>query len=67
MSDQPQDGFRPLLNINRAVVVLDVSRGTVYRLIKEGEISSVTVGTRMRIRPEEIDAYLERNTVRTPA
>lgn len=64
-SDTQQEGQfpRPLFDINAAAVYLDVSRGTVYRLVREGEIATVRVGSRMRIRPEAIDAYLERNTM----
>jgi excisionase family DNA binding protein len=41
--------------------LLQVSRWTVARLIRSGELRVVHVGDRRRIRPEDLDAYLERN------
>ena len=41
--------------------LLQVSRWTVTRLIRRGELRGVRVGERLRFRPADIDAYLERN------
>jgi excisionase family DNA binding protein len=47
---------RPLLTIAELARLLAVDRKTVYRL----PIPYVIVGARRRFRPEDIDAYLER-------
>ncbi len=51
----------PVLSINEAADVLGIARATVYRLLRAGEIESVRVGKRQKFRPEDLDAYLERN------
>ena len=53
--------LRPLLTINATCAVLDISRPTLYRLMKAGQLRSVRVGTRPRFRPEDIEAYLKRD------
>lgn len=50
---------RPLLSPTEAARYLDVDRTTVYRLIKDGRLRKVTVGERYKIRPADIDAYLD--------
>jgi excisionase family DNA binding protein len=52
---------RSLLTVNAAADLLAISRRTIYRLVSTGDLRAVHVGERMRFRPEEIDAYLERN------
>lgn len=58
------DGARsaplPLLDVNGAAVVLNCDRSTVYRLLRDGELEAVRVGCRKRIRPEDIERYIER-------
>jgi len=58
------DGSRsaplPLLDVNGTAVVLNCDRSTVYRLLRDGDLSAVRVGKRRRIRPEDIESYLER-------
>jgi len=50
---------RGLLSVNELATYLGVTRSTVYRLVREGELQSVKVGRRKKFRPEDIDAYLE--------
>jgi excisionase family DNA binding protein len=50
-----------LLTVNTAASTLAVSRRTIYRLVSQGALPAVRVGERLRFRPQEIDAYLERN------
>jgi excisionase family DNA binding protein len=40
--------------------ILNVSRKTAYRLIERGELPAVHVGTSVRVRPDDLAAYLER-------
>ena len=39
---------------------LEVSRATVYRLLRDGELASVTIGRSRRIPESEINAFIER-------
>lgn len=56
----------PVLSINEAAAVLGVERSTIYRLLRTGELQAIRVGQRRRFRPEDIDAYLERNREAIP-
>jgi excisionase family DNA binding protein len=51
----------PVLSVNEAARVLGVERSTLYRIIRRGELQAVRVGRRRKFRPEDLDAYLERN------
>jgi len=39
---------------------IGVSRRTLYRLIAEGEVASLTIGSRRLVLRTDLDAYLER-------
>ncbi len=41
--------------------VLGISRGSVYTLIRSGELHPIRVGQRARFEPADVRAYLERN------
>ena len=47
-----------LLTVNEVADLLRVSRMTVYRLIKDGEMSAFRVGRGYRLRKEDVDTYL---------
>ena len=47
-----------LLSLSSAQAELGVSRSTVYRLIKEGELDRVHIRTRARVTRESMDRYL---------
>ena len=47
-----------LKTVNEVADLLRVSRMTVYRLIKTGEMSAFRVGRGYRLREEDIDSYL---------
>ena len=51
---------RPLLTVNDVALALVVSRDSVYRLIRNGELTPVRVGTRLRFQPDDLRDYLER-------
>lgn len=53
--------MEPLLTVSEAASFLSVSRRQVYLLIERGELPTVRVGTRIRLIPEEMRAYLERD------
>jgi excisionase family DNA binding protein len=47
-----------LLTVNEVADLLRVSRMTVYRLIKEGQMSALRVGRSYRLREDDVDDYL---------
>ena len=47
-----------LLTVNEVADLLRVSRMTVYRLIKTGEMPALRVGRSYRLREEDVDTYL---------
>jgi excisionase family DNA binding protein len=53
--------LRPVLSVNEAAHVLGIQRAMLYRLLRAGELQAVRVGSRKKFRPEDLDAYLERN------
>lgn len=56
----------PLFTVDIAAAQLAVSRRTIYRLVASGDLPAVRVGERLRFRPAEIDAYLERDREAVP-
>jgi excisionase family DNA binding protein len=53
---------QPLLTVDDLRQTLRIGRTQVYELIRRGELPTVRVGARIRFRPEDVDAYLERET-----
>jgi excisionase family DNA binding protein len=53
---------RVLLTVEQVAEQLGIGRTTVYRLLKDGQIESVTVGRLRRIPQTEVDAYVGRLT-----
>lgn len=53
------------MTVNDLARLLGVSRDSVYRFVRAGEIVGYRVGERLRFRLEDVDAYLERS--REPA
>ncbi|HEV8565353.1 MAG TPA: helix-turn-helix domain-containing protein [Actinomycetota bacterium] len=47
-----------LLTVNEVADLLRVSRMTVYRLIKQGDLPSFRVGRGYRLREEDVHSYL---------
>ena len=47
-----------LLTVNEVADLLRVSRMTVYRLIKEGQLKALRVGRSYRLREDDVDEYL---------
>jgi excisionase family DNA binding protein len=56
---------RKLLNVGGAATYIGKSKWTVYRLIHSGELRAIRVGDRgtLRIRPGDLDAYLDRHVI----
>ena len=47
-----------LFTVNEVASMLRISNMTVYRLVKNEEISAIRVGKNYRIRESEVDRYL---------
>jgi excisionase family DNA binding protein len=57
------DGIQPveLLTVQEVADVLRVSTMTVYRLLKSGALPALRVGKGYRIRPTDLQSYLDRS------
>jgi excisionase family DNA binding protein len=53
-----------LLTVREVADTMRVSNMTVYRLIRAGELPAIRVGKHFRIRENELNDYLESQTVR---
>jgi excisionase family DNA binding protein len=53
--------LEPLLTITAVCNLLAISKQTLYRLIRAGELKPTRVGDRLRFEPEDVRAYVERN------
>ena len=49
-----------LNTVERTLARLAISRATLYRLLRDGELGSVTIGRSRRIPESEIVAFIER-------
>lgn len=50
-----------LLKAKDVAEVLNVSRSMAYRLMQYGNIPTVHLGKAIRVRPEDLDAYIRKN------
>lgn len=48
-----------LLRLIEVAELLNVSLPTVRRLVKEGRLQSVRVGRILRVRPEDLEGYIQ--------
>ena len=67
MNTHPTSGFSgstrtdQLRTVNQVAAFLGISRWTVYKLVRDGDLRAVRVGERLRFRDGDLDAYLERD------
>lgn len=52
-----------LLTVAEVADLLRVSKMTVYRLIKSGDLAAIRVGKNYRIRQLDLDTYLQEGSV----
>jgi putative molybdopterin biosynthesis protein len=50
-----------LLKADEVASILDVSKSFVYQLIRTGQLQAVRIGTAVRVRPEDLDAFVQAN------
>ena len=55
-----------LLTVNDAVVLLNVSRNSIYRLLKAGDLTSMTIGKKRLIPRQEIERFIQERTSQHP-
>ena len=53
-----------LLKSEEVAKILHVSRSFVYLLMKRGDIPAVHVGSAVRVRPEDLERYINSNATR---
>ena len=56
----PNPGYR-LLKARDVAAFLNVSRSFAYHLIQTGELPTVRLGKSVRVRPQDLQAYIEQN------
>jgi excisionase family DNA binding protein len=54
---------RPLMTVEQVARYLGVSRWTIGRMLDDGELRAHMVGARRKIRPADVDAYLDRVSI----
>jgi|tagenome__1003787_1003787.scaffolds.fasta_scaffold20834729_3 excisionase family DNA binding protein len=59
-SRERSDG-RGLMSVAQAADYLGVNVTLVYRLIKAGDLRSTKVGSVLRLRPSDLDDFIDRN------
>ena len=53
--------LEPLLTVTAVCGLLGISKQTVYRLIRAGELRPTRVGDRLRFEPDDVRAFVERH------
>ncbi|MCW5856189.1 MAG: helix-turn-helix domain-containing protein [Anaerolineales bacterium] len=61
MTEQTGERKARLLRAREVAKILNVSQALAYRLMQMGEIPCVRIGTAVRVRPKDLDAYIEAN------
>lgn len=60
---QASPGITRLLTVAEVATVMRVSRMTVYRLIRRGQLKAIRVGRNYRVREQDLNEYLEAQAV----
>ena len=60
-----QDMFPQLLNAREVSQILRLSPSTVYQLLQRGDIPSVHFGRSVRVRPKDLEAFVESKLANT--
>jgi putative molybdopterin biosynthesis protein len=55
---------QPLLTSDEVAKILKVSRSYAYLMLKRGDIPAVHVGSSVRVRPEDLELYINSNAAR---
>lgn len=55
-----------LLKAKDVAIILNISLAFAYRLLETGQMPAVRIGTALRVRSQDLDAYIEANLVPRP-
>jgi excisionase family DNA binding protein len=55
-----------LLKATQVAQILNISNSMAYRIIQTGEIRSVQIGAARRVRPEDLQFYIQENLTSDP-
>ena len=55
------DALSTLMRAEQVAKVLNISRSLVYRLIQQGQLTSVKIGAAVRVRQADLEEYISRN------
>ena len=58
-SNKPQPGIRKLMTPAEVAAALSISKSAAYQLLQRGDIPSVHIGKAVRVRPEDLEAFIE--------
>lgn len=61
MTERIVETSKRLLRANEVAKILNVSLALAYRLMQTGDIPCVRIGTAVRVRPEDLNGYIEAN------
>jgi len=50
---------KPLYTASEVLAILQISKPTLYRLFKRGNLKKVKLGRSMRVRQADLNAYIE--------
>ncbi|TFH33607.1 MAG: DNA-binding protein, partial [Anaerolineales bacterium] len=56
-----------LLNAQDVAAALNMGLSTVYQLVERGELPSIQIGRSVRIRPEDLEKFIESKAQRQAA
>jgi excisionase family DNA binding protein len=56
-----------LLNAQEVATTLNMGLSTVYQLVERGELPSIRIGRTVRIRPEDLEKFIESKAQRQAA
>lgn len=56
-----------LLNAQDVATTLNMGLSTVYQLVERGELPSIRIGRTVRIRPEDLEKFIESKAQRQAA
>ena len=59
--NQAKDETSKLLKATEVAEILNISRAFAYRLMQRGEIPTVQIGSARRVRPVDLQKYIEKN------
>lgn len=57
----PEPDRRPLLRIEEVAQTLQISRSMAWKIVNDGRLRSIRIGRAIRIRPSDLEAFINVN------